>query len=60
MKHSEIYDKHADRRQKGQKPKKKKGSGEWDDRHHRVSFKNYVRQIRDKELEDEDDFDDEQ
>jgi len=58
MKHSEIYDKHSDRRQK-QKPKKKKSSGEWEDRHARVSFKNYVRNVRDRELEDEDE-DDEQ
>lgn len=56
MKHSEIYDKHEDRRKKGS-PKKKGEHDKWD-RKARVSFKNYVRSLRDTELENEaDDLD---
>lgn len=59
MKHTEIYDKHVDRR-KAVKSKKKRGGDQdnWD-RKARVSFKNYVRDIRQAELEDDlDDFED--
>lgn len=60
MKHTEIYDKHADRRSK--KPKKK--FTEANDRlarKQRVSFKNYVRELDEalleEDLELEDDLD---
>lgn len=59
MKHSEIYDKHQDRR----KETKKKKAGDQDkwDRKARVSFKNYVREVRQADLEAElDELDDEQ
>jgi uncharacterized protein (DUF1919 family) len=53
MKREEIYDKHADRR-KNQHPKsKKRNQIDWEERRSRVSFKNYIRKIRDKELEEE-------
>ena len=48
MKHDEIYDKHSDRR-KSAKPKKTSEQDKWD-RKARVSFKNYVRSVRDDEL----------
>lgn len=51
MKHDEIYDKHDDRR-KAPKKKKPKEHDKWD-RKARVSFKNYVRQLHDDDLEDE-------
>jgi hypothetical protein len=53
MKHSEIYDKHADRRKGGSKPKKFKESKDLDARHRRASFKNYVRELEDELLEDD-------
>lgn len=45
MKHSEIYDKHADRRKIGGKPKKFKEGKDLEARQRRVSFKNYVREL---------------
>lgn len=53
MKHSEIYDKHTDRRKstKSTKPKKTGEQDKWD-RKARVSFKNYVRSIKDAERAD--------
>ncbi len=51
MKHSELYDKHADR--KSAKPKKKPGETDKWDRKARVSFKNYVRDLRHADLEDD-------
>lgn len=58
MKHSEIYDKHADRRQ-GKKSKKRVNESDNWDRHARVSFKNYVRDLRQADLEAEfDDYED--
>ena len=59
MKHSEIYDKHSDRR-KSAKPKKRvnESRDNWD-RHARVSFKNFVRELRQADLEaDLDDYED--
>lgn len=60
MKHSEIYDKHADRKSTKSKKKKHETGDKWD-RHARVSFKNYVRDVRQAEaeadLDDEDDAD---
>ncbi len=57
MKHSEIYDKHADR--KNGKPKKRKPEGEHWDRKARVSFKNYVRDLKHADLEEGlDDYED--
>lgn len=57
MKHAEIYDKHADRKNKP--PKKKfKESVDRDARRRRVSFKNYVRELEEDFLED--DLDDDQ
>jgi len=54
VKHSEIYDKHDDRRKAARKPKKK-GSDKSDriDRLARVSFKKYVQNVRQAELEEE-------
>lgn len=51
MKHSEIYDKHQDRRTGS---KKKRANENLDPvvRKARVSFKNYVREIRNAELEE--------
>lgn len=57
MKHSEIYDKHADR--KANKPKKRKQEGDQWDRKARVSFKNYVRTLKQADLEEDlDDYED--
>lgn len=58
MKHSEIYDKHQDRRKDVKAKKKKPGEQDRWDRKARVSFKNYVRQVRDNELAEELDEDD--
>lgn len=60
MKHTEIYDKHADRRSK--KPKKKVNeAADKLARRQRVSFKNYVRELEEELLEQdmelEDDLD---
>jgi hypothetical protein len=59
MKHDEIYDKHSDHRKSAKTPKKKDKKGDPGERKSRVSFKNYVRQLRDDELanEDPDDLD---
>jgi hypothetical protein len=58
VKHSEIYDKHQDRRKENRAKKKKHTDSDKWDRKSRVSFKNYVRDIRQTELEDDaDDFD---
>lgn len=51
MKHSEIYDKHADRRKGGKQKKRMNEGGDNWDRHARVSFKNFVREIRHADLE---------
>jgi len=51
MKHSEIYDKHTDRRKGGGKPKKFKENKDFDARQRRVSFKNYVRELEEELLE---------
>ena len=51
MKHSEIYDKHQDRRV-GTKKKRTNENLDPVARKARVSFKNYVREIRNAELED--------
>jgi hypothetical protein len=51
MKHSEIYDKHADRRKSCGKPKKFKEGKDLDARQRRVSFKNYVRALEEELLE---------
>lgn len=57
MKHAEIYDKHADQRKRTKHKKKKLGEHDEWDRRARTSFKNYVRDLRQAELEDElDDF----
>lgn len=53
MKRDEIYDKHADRRKSQHVKPKKRKQGDWEDRQSRVSFKNYIRQVRDKELEED-------
>ena len=50
MKHSEIYDKHADHR-KGAGKKKFKESKDRDARLRRVNFKNYVRELEEDLLE---------
>ena len=59
MKHDEIYDKHSDRRKSVKAKKKTPEQDKWD-RKARVSFKNYVRNVRDEELaselDDEDDL----
>ena len=52
MKHSEIYDKHQDRRSLGSKRKRTNENLDKVARKARVSFKNYVREIKDAELED--------
>lgn len=54
MKHSDIYDKHADNR-KVDKPKRKKfvEGRDFEARKRRVSFKNYVRDLEEEFLEDE-------
>lgn len=58
MKHSEIYDKHADRRSRGKTKKRVTEKNENWDRYARVSFKNYVRDVRISELEEDlDDYD---
>lgn len=59
MKHSEIYDKHVDRRKPAGKQKKKNSDNDgWENRKARVSFKNHIRNIRQAELEDDiDDID---
>lgn len=54
MKHFEVYDKHADRRKGVGKQKKKLNEHDKWDRKARVSFKNYVKQLRDSELENDD------
>ena len=61
MKHSDIYDKHADHR-KSSKPKKKFNEGsDFENRKRRVSFKNYVRELEEELLEDDlDDLSDDQ
>jgi hypothetical protein len=51
MKHSEIYDKHTDRRKSDRKPNKLKEGKDFDARQRRVSFKNYVRELEDDLLE---------
>ena len=59
MKHSEIYDKHADRRKGGKSKKRVNENRDSWERHARVSFKNYVREVRQADLEtDLDDIDD--
>ncbi len=60
MKRSEIYDKHADHRKKAKAPKRKLGEGrDLDNRHQRISFKNYVRALEEELLEDDLEADDE-
>ena len=57
MKHDEIYDKHVDQRKKAKfKKKKTNESRDFEARKQRVSFKNYVRQVEEELLEDEEDF----
>jgi len=52
VKHDEIYDKHADRKNKA--PKKKfKESTDPAARQRRVSFKNYVRALEEELLDDD-------
>lgn len=51
MKHSEIYDKHSDRRKGNGKLKKFKEGKDSDARRVRVSFKNYVRELEEELLE---------
>ena len=58
MKHSEIYDKHADRKVASKPKKRKQESDQWD-RKARVSFKNYVRNLKQADLEEDlDDYED--
>lgn len=57
MKHSEIYDKHANRKD-SVKPKKRKQEGDNWDRKARVSFKNYVRSVKQADLEEDLDYED--
>lgn len=52
MKHSDIYDKHADHR-KSTKPKKAGDARDMDSRRRRASFKNYVRELEEELLEDD-------
>ena len=51
MKHSEIYDKHADHRDRTGKFKKLKERKDQDARRSRVNFKNYVRELEEELLE---------
>ena len=57
MKHSEIYDKHADHR-KGAGKQKFKEHKDRDARQRRLNFKNYVRELEEELLEDDLEVDD--
>lgn len=60
LRHGEIYDKHVDRRKSSKHKKKFNENYDREARKRRVSFKNYVREIEEHLLEQDespDDFD---
>jgi hypothetical protein len=57
VKHEEIYDKHANRKDKAPRKKFKEGRDR-EERMRRVSFKNYVRELEEHLLENDVDVDD--